>query len=66
MAFAYILPLRATQAVLSIIVLGLTAYGAFPVSRRPCRTLRGRASNTDFLQLLMHTRRHGEAGRRTV
>lgn len=26
MAFAFILPLRAAQAVLSIIVLGLTAY----------------------------------------
>jgi len=29
MAFAFILPLRIVQAVLAIIVLGLTAYGMF-------------------------------------
>lgn len=29
MTFAYSLPLRAVQAVFSIIVLGLTAYGKF-------------------------------------
>ena len=33
MAFAYTLPLRAVQAVLSIIILGLSAYGTLPLSQ---------------------------------